>query len=144
MAIQLPPPTIGESPCGVVCRLVLFSCLNLSDRVGHRSPLLANECSFLAVTRRGRQMRNANSFAAAEPCPRLKKVAFCERSARTGFQIFLESRCFIFLSESKVGDEIPGNELGGVRRIAAVAVEKTFFEIVGGPDVLFGRVGFGS
>jgi len=72
------------------------------------------------------------------------KMPFCERSAGTGFQISFEGCRFFFLLESKVGDEIPWNELGGVWRIAAVVIEKAFFEIVRGPDVMFARMGIGS
>lgn len=71
-------------------------------------------------------------------------MPFCERLARTGFQIFLEGHCLFFFLESKVGDEFSRNEFGSMRRIAAVVAEKALFEIVREPDVLFAWMGFRS
>ena len=72
------------------------------------------------------------------------KMPFCERPARTGFQIFLEGRRFFFFLESKAGDEFSRNEFGSMRRIAAIVVEKAFFEIGCVSDILLFRMRFGS
>lgn len=109
-----------------------------------RSPPFANERPFLAVRDEAGGDTETNYFAAAEAGPRLMKMAFCERPTRTGFQIFLEGLCLVFLLESKVGDGFPWSEPGGVRRIAAVVVEKAFFEISRGPDIVLSRMRFGS
>jgi hypothetical protein len=56
----------------------------------------------------------------------------------------LEGRCFFFFFESKVGDEFSRNEFGSMRRIAAIVVEKAFFEIGCVSDILLFRMRFGS
>jgi hypothetical protein len=58
---------------------------------------------------------------------RSMKATFGEGPAGTGFQIFLERSGRFRLPKSKIRDDLPWNEFGGVRGMAAVMIKKALF-----------------